>query len=145
MCKFPFTHNGKTHNSCVHDPTPAEVDPICKSFFDWSRKVNKLIKRTNVNGATIPVEIKYGKKKSRFCFDANYDQKQNQRGWCGTCYRGVDAEGKPPEGQEGLEGYCNPYQGNFRPSLPTETAKPTTYKNWGMCANWCTTNKTAKG
>jgi len=60
---------------------------------------------------------------------------QNTRGWCGTCYKGLDSFK-----DEGKEGYCNPFDAE-RKSLPTETAKPQAAENWGMCADWCTPGK----
>ena len=134
MCKFPFEHNGKTHNYCVHEPTPAEMDPDCKAFFDWSKKTDINIKRQNEGGESIPVKVLTGKGKHKYCFDTGYNPKGNEMGWCGTCYHGVNEIA-----QEGQEGFCDPFN-PMRAPLPSETSKPKADQNWGMCASWCRPN-----
>jgi len=131
MCKFPFVHNGKTHDFCTHEPTPAETDPICKKFIEWSKQVNQPIRRVGgTKGEAIPVKIQYGQGMSKYCFDTKVGG-HNKMGWCGTCYRGLDSFN-----DEGKEGYCNPFDAE-RKSKPGETARPKVALNWGMCAEWC--------
>jgi len=134
MCKFPFEHNGKKYDFCTHDPNPAEMNPICKKFLEWSTMVKIKHKKVNANGHAIPVKINYGQNQHIYCFDTKLGG-SHELGWCGTCYRGLDSFN-----DEGKEGYCNPFDSS-RKSLPTETSKPTTVQNWGMCADWCRPGK----
>jgi len=134
MCKFPFEHNGKKYDFCTHDPTPAEVDPICKKFIQWSKSANVQIKKVNTKGEAIPVKINYGQGLHKYCFDTKMGG-GTAMGWCGTCYRGL-----ANFNDEGKEGYCDPFDAT-RKSLPTETSRPESAKNWGMCADWCRPGK----
>jgi len=133
MCKFPFVHNGRQYNFCTHDPTPAEIDPVCKAFFEWSKCGHHKIRTKDSNGAAIPVEIEYRPGRYKFCFDTRSIQ-GNRMGWCGTCYKGVNNRN-----DVGKEGYCDPFNDirSQKRSLRSEYAKPSTGENWGMCADWC--------
>lgn len=131
MCKFPFVHNGRTIHACSNQPTPSASDPICKEFFDWS-KTNGVNLGEKLSDSFSILYWKKNKVHNTIC----YHSRPGEHGWCGTCYDGVEEQGK--------EGYCDPYQGNTKEMPPkSEFSKPTTDENWGWCTPWCKNSQTS--
>ena len=128
MCRFPFVSNGRKANFCSMRPTPSAANPVCKTFYQWSKRSGNPIKL----GYSDSVKINYWDSAlngSKVAQVQCYRPDPGRRGWCGTCYQG--------NVQPGQEGYCDLYGPQTLTKLQREFSRPTTDSNWGWCANWC--------